>query len=100
MIDWNRFKYLCIDGPRTIWTYQTNAVSEDAAILDLALPMLRPRLPRHELVKAKSGIAVIFHGSKIKDIAYPVEKIRATLGAVTDSIVDEGMTNGVAETKD
>lgn len=89
-IDWSRLTYLAIDGTKTIWTYQTNTVAEDAAILDLALPMLRPKLPKHELVKSKSGIAVIF-GSSLKTAAYPVERIRATIGAISDTIVDEGM---------
>jgi len=96
-IDWDRFRYLAIDGPRTVWTYATDSVKEDAAVLDLALPMLRPKLPRHELVESKSGISVIFHGKPFKDVCYPYHKIRATIDRICDTIVDEGMGIPVAQ---
>ena len=79
-IEWGRVKFLAVDGNRSIWTYATNQVRADMA--DLAAQL--PRHPRHELIPAKSGIAIIFHSS--------VGKIEQTINAISDMILAEGKT--------
>lgn len=88
-IDWDRLTYLATDGPRTIWTYATKTVAVDMAFLRAQLPSTPP----HELIPSKSGISVIFHGSAYKNLKTPVWRIRETIAAISDTIVDEGMTN-------
>ena len=79
-IDWWQVKFLAVDGEKSIWTYATDRVGDDLRELAMQLP----KFPKSELVAAKRGIAIIFHGSYM-DIAKTIDRI-------ADKIIDEGKT--------
>ena len=77
-IEWERVRFLAVDGKKSVWTYATDRVGDDLRELAMQLP----KVPKSELVAANRGIAIIFHASYL-DIAKTIDRI-------SDRIIAEG----------